>query len=161
MALGYTLDANGNLVPTDPFGSFNAPVSTMDQVNSLGSSGNWLAPVSSPAGGGPPGFPSAGTGVGSLSALGKLGGWLGKNGQTIGTLGNLAVGGINAYLGLQQLGMAKDAFKFEKKAFKTNLANQVQSYNTQMKDRITGRWYATEEERQAAEKEAQLPQGMR
>lgn len=102
-----------------------------------------------------------GVGTGPLSALGKIGGWLGKNGQTIGTLGNLAMGGIQAYVGLQQLGLAKDAFKFEKKAFKTNLANQVDSYNTQMKDRTTGRWYATEEERQAALKEAELPQGMR
>jgi hypothetical protein len=99
--------------------------------------------------------------TGPLSALGKLGGWLGKNGQTIGTFGNLASQGINAYVGLQQLGMAKDALKFEKKAFKTNLANQVDSYNTQMKDRTTGRWYATEEERQAALKDAELPQGMR
>jgi len=99
--------------------------------------------------------------TGPLSALGRLGGWLGKNGQTIGTLGGLAMKGIEAYVGLQQLGLAKDAFKFEKKAYKTNLANQVDSYNTQMKDRTTGRWYATEEERQAALKEAELPQGMR
>jgi len=99
--------------------------------------------------------------TGPLSALGRLGGWLGKNGQTIGTLGGLAMKGIEAYVGLQQLGLAKDAFKFEKKAFKTTLANQVDSYNTQMKDRTTGRWYATEEERQAALKEAELPQGMR
>jgi len=98
---------------------------------------------------------------GVLAGLGKLGGWLGKNGQTIGTFGNLAMQGINAYVGLQQLGLAKDALRFEKKAFKTNLANQVDSYNTQMKDRTTGRWYATEEERQAALKEAELPQGMR
>jgi len=100
-------------------------------------------------------------GAGPLSMLGRAGNWLGKNGQAIGAFGNLAMNGINAYVGLQQLGLAKDAFKFEKKAFRTNLANQVDSYNTQMKDRTTGRWYATEEERQAALKEAELPQGMR
>jgi hypothetical protein len=106
-------------------------------------------------------LPVAAPRPGVLSGLGKLGGWLGKNAQTIGTFGNLFSQGINAYVGLQQLGLAKDAFKFEKAAFKTNLANQVDSYNTQMKDRTTGRWYATEEERQAALKDAELPPGMR
>ena len=99
--------------------------------------------------------------TGFMASLNKLGGWLGKNGQTIGNWANVIGQGINAYIGLQQLSMAKDALKFEKKAFKTNLANQVDSYNTQMKDRVTGRWYATEEERQAALKDAELPQGMR
>ena len=171
--MSYRLDANGNLVPVDPFAAWNAPVTSMDQVSQLGSNGNWLAPVngvpvpgmpsSAPAGFGGAGINLGGAagGGGVLAGLGKLGGWLGKNGQTIGTFGNLAMQGINAYVGLQQLGLAKDAFKFEKKAFKTNLANQVDSYNTQMKDRTTGRWYATEEERQAALKEAELPQGMR
>ena len=98
---------------------------------------------------------------GVLNGLGKLGGWLGKHGQTINAWGNVAMNGINAFIGLKQLGLAKDAFKFEKAAFKTNLANQIDSYNTQMKDRTTGRWYATEEERQAALKEAELPPGMR
>lgn len=98
---------------------------------------------------------------GFMGALKGLGGWLGKNGQTIGNIAGAIGQGVNAYVGLQQLGLAKDALKFEKKAFKTNLANQVDSYNTQMKDRLTGRWYATEEERQAALKEAELQPGMR
>ena len=162
---GYRIDATGNLVPMDPYAAWNTPVSTMDQVSQLSSGGNWLA---QPNGASVPGMPSgvpAGFGMpattGVLSRLGKLGGWLGKNGQTIGNWANVASQGINAYVGLQQLGLAKDAFKFEKKAFKTNLANQVSSYNTQMNDRTTGRWYATEEERQAALREAELPQGMR
>lgn len=90
----------------------------------------------------------------------KLGSWLSGNGQMIGNVADLAASGLQAYLGLQRLGMAKDALKFEQKSFKTNLRNSVQSYNTQMKDRITGRYYATEEERQAALKEAELQQGM-
>lgn len=98
---------------------------------------------------------------GFMTALKGLGGWLGKNGQTIGNIAGAIGQGVNAYVGLQQLGMAKDALRFEKKSFKTNLANQVDSYNTQMRDRITGRYYATEEERQAALKAAELPQGMR
>lgn len=169
---GYRLDANGNLVPMDPYAAWNTPVSTMDQVSQLSSGGDWLAPAN---GASVPGMPSgapAGFGgaagsfggpaaTGVLSRLGKIGGWLGKNGQNIGNWANIASQGINAYVGLQQLGLAKDAFKFEKKAFKTNLANQVDSYNTQMNDRTTGRWYATEEERQAALRAAELPQGMR
>jgi hypothetical protein len=99
--------------------------------------------------------------TGVLGSLGKIGGWLGKNGQTIGNWAGIASQGIQAYTGLQQLGLAKDAFKFEKKAFKTNLANSVDSYNTQMNDRVTGRYYATEEERQAALRAAEIPQGMR
>ena len=169
---GYRLDVNGNLIPSDPFASWNAPVSTMDQVSQLSSGGDWLAPVNGPGvpgmpSGAPAGFGGAAGGFGglasggALSRLGKIGGWLGKNGAAIGQWGNLASQGIQAYVGLQQLGLAKDALKFEKKAFKTNLANQVDSYNTQMRDRTTGRWYATEEERQAALKEAELSQGMR
>lgn len=101
-----------------------------------------------------------GSAAGPLSFLGKAGDWLGKNGQTIGTVADLLSQGMQAYLGLKQLSMAKDAFNFEKKAFKTNLRNSVQSYNTQMNDRITGRYYATEEERQAALQAAQLSDSM-
>lgn len=168
--MSYRLDASGNLVQVDPFAAWNTPVSTMDQVSQLSSGGNWLAPtngtpVPGMPSGAPVGFGGPFGGVapqgGVLAGLGKIGGWLGKNGAAIGQWGNLASQGIQAYVGLQQLGLAKDALKFEKKAFKTNLANQVDSYNTQMKDRVTGRWYATEEERQAALKDAELPQGMR
>ena len=98
----------------------------------------------------------AGAGFGT-----KLGSWLSGNGQMIGNMANLFASGVQAYTGLKQLSLAKDALNFEKKSFKTNLANQVDSYNTQMRDRITGRYYATEEERQAALKAAELPQGMR
>lgn len=106
-------------------------------------------------------MPVAPSSGGFLNGLGKIGGWLGENGQTIGNWANIIGQGLNAYIGLQQLGMAKDALKFEKKSFKTNLANSVQAYNTQIADRIAGRYYATEEERQAALKAAELPQGMR
>ena len=70
--------------------------------------------------------------------------------QGIGQLGQL-------YLGLQQLGLAKDSFKFQKQAYNTNLANQTSAYNTQIRDRVAGRNYATEEERKAAEAAALLP----
>lgn len=101
-------------------------------------------------------LPVAGPRTGFLGGLGKLGGWMGKNAQTIGAFGNLASQGINAYVGLQQLGLAKDAFKFQKRLGEANFANAVDSYRTAKNDQITGRYYATEEERQAAMKDAEL-----
>lgn len=65
----------------------------------------------------------------------------------------------NVYLGIKQLGLAKDSFNLQKRAFETNLANSTSAYNTQIRDRITGRSYATEEERQRALEAALLPGG--
>lgn len=88
---------------------------------------------------------------------GKLGTYLGGNANLFGAGLNILSKGIGAYAGLKQLGLAEDALSLEKKRFKTNLANQTQSYNTQMADRIAGRSYATEAERVAALSAAQLP----
>lgn len=96
--------------------------------------------------------------LGLLSGGGKGGpggGWL--QGAATGADALSKLGGI--YLGIKQLGLAQDSFKLQKQAYKTNLANQTQSYNTQVSDRINGRSYNTEEERQAALKAAQLPSG--
>lgn len=65
----------------------------------------------------------------------------------------------NVYLGIRQLGLAKDSFNLNKRAFETNLANSRSAYNTQIRDRIAGRSYATEAERQAALEAALLPGG--
>jgi hypothetical protein len=65
----------------------------------------------------------------------------------------------NIYLGVRQLGLAKDSFNLQKRAFETNLTNSTSAYNTQIRDRIAGRSYATEEERQAALNAALLPGG--
>lgn len=65
----------------------------------------------------------------------------------------------NVYLGIKQLGLAKDSFNLQKRAFETNLANSTSAYNTQIRDRIAGRSYATEEERQRALEAALLPEG--
>ena len=85
-------------------------------------------------------------------------------GDYLGSNMGLFANGLNALVGLsgavqgwQQLGLAKKAFGLEKKAYETNLRNQTQSYNTQVGDRIAGRWYASEAEREAALKEALLP----
>ena len=58
--------------------------------------------------------------------------------QTLGSLWN----------SFQQNKMAKEAMKFQKEAFATNLANQEQSYNTALEDRINAR-YVTEGKSQA------------
>lgn len=57
------------------------------------------------------------------------------------TLGSL----FNSY---QQNKLAKEAMKFQKEAFATNLENQEQSYNTALEDRIHAR-YVTEGKSQA------------
>jgi len=46
---------------------------------------------------------------------------------------------FQAWNGMQTLGLAKDQFNFQKNAFNTNLANQKQTYNTALEDRIRGR----------------------
>ena len=53
--------------------------------------------------------------------------------QTLGSLWN----------SFQQHKLAKQTFKFQKEAYATNLANQEQSYNTELEDRINAR-YVTE-----------------
>lgn len=58
--------------------------------------------------------------------------------QTLGSLWN----------SFQQNKMAKESFKFQKEAYATNLANQEQSYNTALEDRINAR-YVTEGKSQA------------
>jgi hypothetical protein len=58
--------------------------------------------------------------------------------QTLGSLWN----------SFQQNKMAKESMKFQKEAFATNLANQEQSYNTALEDRVNAR-YVTEGKSQA------------
>jgi hypothetical protein len=92
----------------------------------------------------------------SWDASSGLGDFLGANAPLLmGGLQTLS-GGIQAYTGLQGIGLAKKALQQEKKAFNINLSNQTQSYNTQVGDRIAGRSYASEAERQAALAAAQL-----
>lgn len=48
-----------------------------------------------------------------------------------------SIGGI--YSGIQQLNLAKKAFKFQKSMAEKNYANTVKSYNTALQDRATSR----------------------
>ena len=75
-----------------------------------------------------PGFFAQG-GIGQF-ALGTI--------QTLGSLWN----------SFQQNKLAKESMRFQKEAFNTNLANQEQSYNTALEDRINAR-YVTEGKSQA------------
>lgn len=67
-----------------------------------------------------------------------LTGWLG-NGQNLGTLVNGLSALSSAWLGYNQLKLAKDQFGFQKEAFQKNFANQTKNYNTSLEDRIRGR----------------------
>lgn len=73
----------------------------------------------------------------------KLAGWLG-DGDNL----NAAVGGIQAltgaYLGFQNLRLAKDNLRFQKDAWQKNYANQAQSYNTSLEDRTRARYSSRE-----------------
>lgn len=65
-------------------------------------------------------------------------GWLG-NGQNLASVFQ-GIGALTqAYLGFKELAMAKDAFKLQKEAYRTNMRNSTQTYNTSLEDRIRGR----------------------
>lgn len=66
----------------------------------------------------------------SSSFMDSIGGWKGVSTilDGIGTLGQV-------WMGLQANRIARDQLDFQKKAYKTNLANQTKSYNTQISDR--------------------------
>lgn len=70
--------------------------------------------------------------------MGKAGNWL-SNGQNLGALTQGISAVASAYLGWQQLQQAREALGFQKQAFKANLTNSTQSYNTSLEDRIRGR----------------------
>lgn len=65
----------------------------------------------------------------------NVGGWQGIA-SGIQTIGNL-------YMAYQQNKLAKDSLNFQKDSFNKNLANQTQSYNTSLEDKIRSR-YVTE-----------------
>jgi hypothetical protein len=106
----------------------------------------------------PYGWVSFGEGLPADASFGqKLGNFMGGNAQTFGTYADLIGKGLGAYTGLKGLSLATDALNLEKRRFRTNLANQTSSYNTQMRDRIDGRQYATQADREAAYAAAVLP----
>ena len=87
-----------------------------------------IAPGTNPATVGAPtmGQTTAATGLGFNLGTGQLA--LG----TLGTMGNL-------WAAFQAQKLAKEQFQFQKGVTNTNLANQIQSYNTSLVDRINAR----------------------
>ena len=73
------------------------------------------------------------------SILSRIASYGTENGQMLGGLLSGAGSLWGAYNSGQQLGLAKDAFGLQKRAFETNLANSIASYNTALEDRIRGR----------------------
>lgn len=79
----------------------------------------------------------------------NLGGTDGLGGNIFGKGGaaSIALGGLQTlgsiWNSFQQMKLAKKTLKFQKNAFKTNLANSTKVYNTALEDRIRAR-YATE-----------------
>ena len=70
--------------------------------------------------------------------LGKAGAWLG-NGQNLSAVMQ-GIGALtSAWLGYQNLRVAKDQLGFQKDAWAKNYKNSTQSYNTSLEDRIRGR----------------------
>jgi hypothetical protein len=101
------------------------------------------------------GYTPWGSGPGQASGIGYFGANMPLFSAGIQGLSQLG----NVYLGVKQLGLAKDSFNLNKRAFETNLRNSTAAYNTQIRDRIAGRSYATEAEREAALRAALLPEG--
>lgn len=150
-----------DFLPTQP-----QPFNYMDSLKQLSLPGqmevpyspataNGTPPVNGPAGAFQYRNPYDYTSWGQAGGIGK---YIGANAPLFGAGMDFLSKGFGVYAGLQSLGMAKDALAFEKKSFNKNFAAQTSSYNTQMRDRIAGRSYATEAERQAALDSALLPE---
>lgn len=79
-----------------------------------------------------------------LSSIPKInkdsgGGLLDWSKNNVGAIGSAlqGAGGLaNAYIGYKQYGLAKDAFKFQKKAYNRNIENQGKMINNQMENRL-------------------------
>jgi hypothetical protein len=108
----------------------------------------WSMPNSATGGGSPfapagvntqyaPGF-DGGAAAAPQGFMAKAGNWLG-NGQNLSAVMQ-GIGALtSAWLGYQNLRVAKDQLSFQKDAFSKNYKNQTQSYNTSLEDRIRGR----------------------
>ena len=121
MAGPYDIGYMPNTGAMNPTGTYMQNMQ-MPQTQGIIAPGQNLAGIQAPA------MPqtTAGTGLGFNLGTGQL--VLGS----IGTIGNL-------WAAFQAQKLAKDQFEFQKGVTNTNLANQIQSYNTSLIDRINAR----------------------
>ena len=102
--------------------------------NNLGSSGFSLSNI--------PGIPSP-MAWKDMNWSQRLFGFEGKDGYEFGGLAmpalQLAQGGLNAYTGMKQLGIAEDSLAFQKDAFSKQFENQRKLTNAQLEDRQKSR----------------------
>lgn len=121
---------------------FGAPVATVQApqapvpVATMGGTGAAMPNAGNLSGIGvqPPVAAGANTGGAAFGGdfMGQIGGWSGVA-SGIQTLGNL-------YMAYQQNKLAKDSLRFQKESYQKNLANQSQTYNTALEDRIRSRY---------------------
>lgn len=131
----YSMDPNGLSM-----GVAAPTVSQAAVVAGAGTAGTGYTGIAPPTATGAPVVTPPTTGVGGVKAGGP--GFFAQGG-----FGQFALGAIQTLGSLwnsyQQNKLAKESFKFQKEAYATNLANQEQSYNTALQDRINAR-YVTE-----------------
>lgn len=94
-------------------------------------------------------FPSLGNYSSQLDVLGSNNNSLGGNTNNTSQFAwniptaKLGVDALSSlagiYVGLEQLGLAKDSFKFNRDFANKNLANQTKTYNTNYKDQLLAR----------------------
>lgn len=65
--------------------------------------------------------------IGGLEGIGSIA-------QALGSIGQV-------YAAIKGVGLAKDQLNFSKEAYRTNLNNQTQTYNTSLEDRISARYH--------------------
>lgn len=81
--------------------------------------------------------PNVGAGNGVSNSATPLGMNLGTGQLVLGSIGTIG----NLWAAWQVQKLAKEQFNYQKGITDTNLANQIQSYNTQLTDRINARGY--------------------
>ena len=81
----------------------------------------------------------------AVSTIGTPGGVGGVSIFGEGGIASMAIGGLetlgNIWSSFQQIKLAKKSLKFQKEAFRTNLKNSTQVYNTALEDRIRARYH--------------------
>lgn len=134
MAGPYDIGYMPNTGAMNPAGAYMQNMQ-MPQTQGIIAPGQNLAGIQAPA------MPqtTAGTGLGFNLGTGQL--VLGS----IGTLGNL-------WAAFQAQKLAKEQFEFQKGVMNTNLANQIQSYNTSLSDRIVARGYMQGDSQETVDK---------